>query len=120
MNLLSPSPIAVKNDISRKGNLNALNEWQISPADVDFIASHGQTIYHAPKRLHKQAGYPNATLQIGDGDHLSVKTGIITVSDFRQALSNEYDALIYSRGNNPTLTILRKKLAAMDGGGRLQ
>lgn len=64
--------------------LNALSQWNINPKDVDFIASHGQTIYHAPKRLHQQAGYPNATLQIGDGDHLAVKTGILTISDFRQ------------------------------------
>src|SRR5438067_2133084 len=64
--------------------LQALAEWNIGPNTVDFIASHGQTIYHAPKRLHKQVGYPNATLQIGDGDHLAVKTGILTVSDFRQ------------------------------------
>jgi cystathionine beta-lyase/cystathionine gamma-synthase len=38
-----------------------------------------------------------------------------TVSDFRQALAEEYDAMLYSRGQNPTLTILRKKLAALDG-----
>jgi len=64
--------------------LQALTEWGIKPGDVDFIASHGQTIYHAPKRLHQQAAYPNATLQIGDGDHLAMKTGILTISDFRQ------------------------------------
>jgi anhydro-N-acetylmuramic acid kinase len=64
--------------------LQALENWNIKPEDVDFIASHGQTIYHAPKRLHNQDGYPNATLQIGDGDHLAVKTGILTISDFRQ------------------------------------
>jgi anhydro-N-acetylmuramic acid kinase len=64
--------------------LEALAKWDINPNSVDFIASHGQTIYHAPKRLHKQAEYPNATLQIGDGDHLAVKTGILTISDFRQ------------------------------------
>ncbi len=64
--------------------LQALQQWSIDPTTVDFIASHGQTIYHAPKRLHRQAGYPNATLQIGDGDHLAVKTGILTISDFRQ------------------------------------
>ena len=64
--------------------LQALAEWGVAPADVDFIASHGQTIYHAPKRLHGQAGYGNATLQIGDADHVTVKTGIITISDFRQ------------------------------------
>lgn len=64
--------------------LDALKQWNVSPADVDFIASHGQTIYHAPQRLHGLSGYPNATLQIGDGDHIAVKTGIFTISDFRQ------------------------------------
>ena len=38
-----------------------------------------------------------------------------TVGDMRQALGNEYDANLYSRGNNPTINILRKKLAALDG-----
>jgi anhydro-N-acetylmuramic acid kinase len=64
--------------------LQALETWKVNPIDIDFIASHGQTIYHAPKSLHQLKGYPNATLQIGDGDHLAVKTGIFTISDFRQ------------------------------------
>lgn len=38
-----------------------------------------------------------------------------TVSDFRQGLADEYNATLYSRGNNPTVDILRKKLAALDG-----
>ncbi|MDB5123056.1 MAG: mdeA [Mucilaginibacter sp.] len=38
-----------------------------------------------------------------------------TVADFRQALGNEFEATLYSRGHNPTLNILRKKLAALDG-----
>ncbi|GAC1307969.1 MAG: bifunctional L-alanine/L-glutamate racemase [Mucilaginibacter sp.] len=38
-----------------------------------------------------------------------------TVADFRQALGNEFDATLYSRGHNPTLNILRQKLAALDG-----
>ncbi|NII84527.1 MULTISPECIES: anhydro-N-acetylmuramic acid kinase [unclassified Pedobacter] len=62
----------------------ALKEWGIRNEDVDFIASHGQTIFHAPKSLHQLADYPNGTLQIGDGDHIAIKTGIITLSDFRQ------------------------------------
>ncbi|MCU0321521.1 MAG: anhydro-N-acetylmuramic acid kinase [Chitinophagaceae bacterium] len=61
-----------------------LQKWSTSNATVDIIASHGQTIYHAPQSLHKQLNYPNATLQIGDGDHIAVNTGIITLSDFRQ------------------------------------
>lgn len=64
--------------------LNCLTKWNFSPSDIDLIASHGQTIYHAPKSLHGYPKFSNATLQIGDGDHLAVKTGIITISDFRQ------------------------------------
>jgi anhydro-N-acetylmuramic acid kinase len=64
--------------------LKALKIWDISPTVVDVIASHGQTIFHAPKSLHQLENYPNATLQIGDGDHIAVKTGIITITDFRQ------------------------------------
>jgi anhydro-N-acetylmuramic acid kinase len=64
--------------------LDALRTWGLSPVSVDCIASHGQTVYHAPKRIHRQPGYPDATLQIGDGDQLAVKTGILTLSDFRQ------------------------------------
>lgn len=62
----------------------ALEEWQINPHEIDLIASHGQTVYHAPQILTKDVNLPNSTLQIGDGDHIAVKTGIITVSDFRQ------------------------------------
>lgn len=64
--------------------LSCLKKWNIDPASVDLIASHGQTIYHAPKLLHPDDEFDNATLQIGDGDHIAVKTGIITLSDFRQ------------------------------------
>ncbi len=64
--------------------LHCLNKWNRKPSEVDLLASHGQTIYHAPKILHQQEQFDNATLQIGDGDHLSVTTGIITLSDFRQ------------------------------------
>lgn len=62
----------------------ALAEWDIDPKQVDLIASHGQTIFHAPFFQHQIEPYGNATLQIGDGDHIAVKTGIITLSDFRQ------------------------------------
>jgi anhydro-N-acetylmuramic acid kinase len=61
-----------------------LRKWNVKKEAVDIIASHGQTIYHAPKSLHGQNKFGNATLQIGDGDHLAVATGIITISDFRQ------------------------------------
>lgn len=64
--------------------LDCLQKWNISASEIDLIASHGQTVMHAPKISHQQEKFPNATLQIGDGDHIAVKTGIITLSDFRQ------------------------------------
>ena len=38
-----------------------------------------------------------------------------TVADFRGSLADEYQGDLYSRGFNPTIDILRKKLAALDG-----
>lgn len=61
--------------------LSALQSWGIQAEEIDLIASHGQTVMHRPMRNGKQ---PNSTLQIGDGDHIALKTGIITLSDFRQ------------------------------------
>jgi anhydro-N-acetylmuramic acid kinase len=64
--------------------LDCLKQWGLQPNDVDVIASHGQTVMHAPKALHGKPEFSNATLQIGDGDHIAVQTGIVTISDFRQ------------------------------------
>lgn len=61
-----------------------LSDWQIAASEIDLVASHGQTIYHAPIQQHKQQKFGNGTLQIGDADHIAVGTGIICVSDFRQ------------------------------------
>ncbi|MDZ7771959.1 MAG: anhydro-N-acetylmuramic acid kinase [Balneolaceae bacterium] len=64
--------------------LDALEEWEVRPEEVDAVGSHGQTAYHAPQSLHGQKEWPDATLQIGDGDQLARTAGIITISDFRQ------------------------------------
>jgi len=37
------------------------------------------------------------------------------VSKLREAIADEFQVNLYSRGNNPTVSILRKKLAALDG-----
>lgn len=62
--------------------LAALADWNLTSDQVDVIASHGQTVFHAPSGPSSQ--YPNNTLQIGDGDHIAFSTGILTISDFRQ------------------------------------
>ncbi|WP_031528422.1 anhydro-N-acetylmuramic acid kinase [Dyadobacter crusticola] len=64
--------------------VQSLRECGISTTEIDLIASHGQTVFHAPRKQHQLPKYPNATMQIGDGDHIAVETGIITISDFRQ------------------------------------
>lgn len=90
-------------------------EWQIDKNEIDLIASHGQTIYHAPVSLHQNHIYGNGTLQIGDGDHLAFNTGIITISDFRQKhiaaggegapLAAYGDYLLYAQKEKATILI---------------
>lgn len=68
------------------GNMvrHCLAQWQVLPEEIDVIASHGQTVFHCPLRQHQDTRWGNATLQLGDGDHLAVTAGITTISDFRQ------------------------------------
>jgi anhydro-N-acetylmuramic acid kinase len=48
---------------------------RISPADVDLVGFHGQTVFHDPARA--------LTVQIGDGQKLADRLGIPVVWDFR-------------------------------------
>ena len=59
--------------------LGALQVAGISPNNVDLIGSHGQTVYHHSG----MEGALRATLQIGDGDVIAVRTGCFVISDFR-------------------------------------
>ena len=61
-----------------------LEDWGVPPSEVDCLASHGQTVYHAPGSWVRDGHNRHATLQLVDGDHLAVRTGILTLSDFRQ------------------------------------
>ncbi len=63
--------------------LGCLRKWRIKTSTIDAVASHGQTVMHAPAFLHPDDPI-NSTFQIGDGDHIAVATGIPTISDFRQ------------------------------------
>lgn len=78
--LLNPFVAQVHSDMI----LAALDEWHRPAETIDLIASHGQTVYHAPSTPGEPMTSANATLQLGDGDHIAHRTGIITVHDFRQ------------------------------------
>ena len=41
----------------------------------DFVASHGHTIFHQPERRY--------TLQVGNGEAIANRCGILTINDFR-------------------------------------
>jgi len=59
--------------------LTTLAQVGIDLADVDFIGSHGQTVYH-----HSGVdGARRASLQVGDGDVIAARTGRFVISDFR-------------------------------------
>lgn len=46
---------------------------------VDAIASHGQTVYHLPRR-----GSAGVTVQLGDPSVIAERTGVTVVADFRR------------------------------------
>jgi anhydro-N-acetylmuramic acid kinase len=52
-----------------------IEEYKLNTTEIDFIASHGHTIFHNPTK-----GY---TLQIGNGNNIKAKTSITTIFDFR-------------------------------------
>lgn len=77
-----------------------LTDSATKSSELSFIASHGQTIWHEPRR---------ATLQIGDPAVLAERLGVLVVSDFRSrdvAAGGEgaplvpiADALLFGRAN---------------------
>ncbi|ART75328.1 anhydro-N-acetylmuramic acid kinase [Sutcliffiella horikoshii] len=54
----------------------------LSLKDIDFIGSHGQTIYHIPVD-QKEEGLVKSTLQIGEASVLAEKFQCPVISDFR-------------------------------------
>lgn len=51
----------------------------------DFIASHGQTIYHSPKKEKLDGIQLRSTLQIGESSVIAAETGCTVISNFREA-----------------------------------
>lgn len=58
--------------------LGIINKKLVPRENIVAIGSHGQTIFHQPTGLHP------FTMQIGDPNIISAKTGITTIADFRR------------------------------------
>ncbi|WP_428356428.1 anhydro-N-acetylmuramic acid kinase [Methyloprofundus sp.] len=58
--------------------LKLLSQAKVSSKEVTAIGNHGQTLFHSP-----DSEFP-FTLQIGDANIISQKTGITVISDFRR------------------------------------
>src|SRR5207244_9349510 len=74
----SPRDLALLNvklgELFARAVLEVLADAGARPADVSFVASHGQTVWHEP---------PRATFQIGDPAVIVERVGVRVVSDFR-------------------------------------
>ena len=61
-----------------------IRQAKLSPQDIAVIGSHGQTVWHSPKRVPIAGiGSVRSSLQIGDPSVIAERTGILTVADFR-------------------------------------
>ena len=88
---------SVSGTVSDICHLNALlGEWfanaalgvirvaQLTPADVDLIGSHGQTVHHLPQGIKDTGvGAIRSTLQIAEPAVIAERTGVTTVGNFR-------------------------------------
>lgn len=63
--------------------LSLLEKVGLSPAQVDLIGSHGQTVCNLYPGEDEFS--PRARLQLGDISVIAIRTGITTVGDFRPA-----------------------------------
>ncbi|MHB8064984.1 MAG: anhydro-N-acetylmuramic acid kinase AnmK [Ruminiclostridium sp.] len=63
--------------------LELIENVGLKSEDIDFIGSHGQTVYHIPKKLKSFGFETGSTLQIGEPAVIAERTGIVTIADFR-------------------------------------
>lgn len=64
---------------------NAAGELIKKYGKPDFIANHGQTIYHYPFEEKLDGKSLKSTLQIGESSVIAQKTNCLTISNFREA-----------------------------------
>ncbi len=88
-------------------------QHQFSIQKVDFIASHGQTVYH------HSGQEPKCSLQLGNGDYIAEKTGSLVISDFRprDIAAGGEGAPLSAYGDYLLFASVEKPLAVLNLGG---
>lgn len=75
--------VAVGEMFARVAN-HTIRQAGLSAGDIAVIGSHGQTVWHSPRRTSVPGSGPvRSSLQIGDPSVIAERTGITTVADFR-------------------------------------
>ncbi len=75
--------VAVGEVFARVAN-QTIRQAKLSAKDIAVIGSHGQTVWHSPKKVSMPGvGSIRSSLQIGDPSVIAERTGIMTVADFR-------------------------------------
>lgn len=65
--------------------INLVKDFGYDMKKVDLIGSHGQTIRHLSEHTFCLGKKVKATYQIGDPSVIALKSGVITVGDFRRS-----------------------------------
>ena len=71
--------------------------------DISFI------INHLGEDRNEYLGSVNPPI------HQTSNFTVSTVAEFRNRIQHEFESPFYTRGHNPTVAILRKKIAALEG-----
>ncbi len=72
-------------EVFAEAALKITDEAGLTPADIDLIASHGQTVFHSPAPETIANRGIKSTLQAGRPSVIAERTGITTAGDFRSA-----------------------------------
>ncbi len=74
---------ALIGQLSAQACLDVCKAGGVDPSEIDFVGSHGQTVYHQPQAVPFAGQMIRSTLQIGEAAEIAQVMNCIVVADFR-------------------------------------